>query len=331
MLQLNNNTPFAADIALFPDEQGVDSMFIMVKASFTIDSQWTLVSEQPFPVMADEYWSEPAKSSLKSASDYHTGKPATDIILTGHARAPGNQPVAYLDVSLRVGVVNKSIRVFGDRYWTAGQISSAEPFTQMPLLYENAFGGEYILDDQSLVTDARNPVGKGWLNPQALDHIEGMPLPNLEDPAHLIKSVNDHPDPCCFAYVSPSWQPRADLAGSYDSDWEMNRAPYLPDDFNRKFLNMAHRDLIYPGYLKGGEAVIIDNVRPNGPLEFTLPRVEFTAFVELNQKIVKPAFNLETLLIQPDLMQLSLSWKAKINCDKQVNKIRNINIMLGKS
>ncbi|VAW59392.1 hypothetical protein MNBD_GAMMA11-1108, partial [hydrothermal vent metagenome] len=83
MLQLKNNTPFAADMALFPDEHGIDTLYLIVKASFKIGQQWTLADKQLPPVAIDEYWGEPEKSSLKSVSDFHIGKPTTDILMQG--------------------------------------------------------------------------------------------------------------------------------------------------------------------------------------------------------------------------------------------------------
>ncbi|VAW87471.1 hypothetical protein MNBD_GAMMA17-1050, partial [hydrothermal vent metagenome] len=85
MLQFHNNTPFAANTALFPNEAGVDTFYIVVRATFNIGEQWTLVDAQPPPTEGDEYWGEAEKSSIQYASDNHTGKPGSDIIVLGHA------------------------------------------------------------------------------------------------------------------------------------------------------------------------------------------------------------------------------------------------------
>lgn len=70
MLQLNNSTPFAASMALFPNEAAIDTLYLIVKATFNIGSQWTLVDEQLPPQEKDIYWSEPEDSSLRYASDF---------------------------------------------------------------------------------------------------------------------------------------------------------------------------------------------------------------------------------------------------------------------
>ena len=46
MLQLNNLTPFAADIATFPNEQGIDSLYVIVKATFIMGEPLCLADQQ---------------------------------------------------------------------------------------------------------------------------------------------------------------------------------------------------------------------------------------------------------------------------------------------
>ena len=103
MLQIKNTTPFAADTALFPNEQGIDSVYVIVKATFNIGAQWTLAEEQGSPIEKDIYWQEPDNSSIKLASDYHLGKLASDVIVLGHACTPQGQALSELDVSVSVG------------------------------------------------------------------------------------------------------------------------------------------------------------------------------------------------------------------------------------
>ena len=91
MLQLRNRTPFAASFALLPDEAGIDTLFVMAKGGFNIGPQWTLLDEQVPPIEADIYWGDPQATSLRYASDYHIGKPATDVIMSGLACTPGKQ------------------------------------------------------------------------------------------------------------------------------------------------------------------------------------------------------------------------------------------------
>jgi hypothetical protein len=117
MLQLKNATPFACKVALFPNENGVDTLYAIIKGCFQLEDSWVLSEEQLEPQSEDEYWGEPGSSSLKVASDYHTGKAATDIIVLGNACAPAGRTMKQLDVEVSVGKITKKISVFGDRIW----------------------------------------------------------------------------------------------------------------------------------------------------------------------------------------------------------------------
>lgn len=331
MLQLKNNTPFASAFTIFPNENGVDTLYIMVKATFVIGAQWTLAKVQIPLQQGDEYWGEPAKSSVRISSDYHIGKPATDIVMMGAACAPEQRPVRQMDVGLQVGSLSKVVRVFGDRVWNQGQITQPEPFVTMPLVYERAFGGQDLIDDGKLRdADVKNPVGCGFAGKRNPQEMQGLPLPNLENPDHLIRDYRDRPDPACFAPIAPNWQPRVGFAGTYDDIWQQTRAPYLPDDYNPRFMNVAPADLIYPGYLQGGEAVRIIGMHPDGELGFTLPYVNLANKVSIAGQEYAAPFVMETLLLDPNQRQLSMVWRAAMACDKKLPKIQQISVSLSR-
>jgi hypothetical protein len=263
---------------------------------------------------------------LKSASDFHIGKPSTDIIINGHACAPDGKQVTKIDVSAKIGHLNKTLRVFGDREWRGGIISSPKPFSTMPIIYERAYGGEHKIEEQVVSACNYNPVGTGFAGNRSADDMEGVSLPNIENPEQLISRVKDQPLPEGYAAISPSWQSRANYVGTYDEAWKTLRAPYLPLDFDKRFLNMAHPDLIYPGYLLGGEPVQINNMHPHGNLNFTLPLIKLNSVVDINKRSETIKFNMETLIIEPDRLQLGMVWKAALACDKEVLKIKNITV-----
>lgn len=328
MLQLKNHTPFAADFALFPNEQGVDTLYTMVKATFNIGPQWTLQQVQSPPQKEDVYWGDPLSSSLRFASDCHTGKASTDIIMIGSACAREQQAVQQLDASVQVGSVSKTIRVFGNRVWNQGYITAPEPFITMPLVYERAFGGKDMLGEQVRASEPRNPVGCGFVGKKSQSEMNGLPLPNLECPHQLINDLSDNPVPACFSPVAVSWQPRAGYAGTYDEVWQQTRAPYLPEDYQQKFMNSAHPELQYPGFLQGGEPVSIVGMHPIGELKFNLPVLKLLSKIHVDNKEFSSHFNLETLLLDPNQLQLSMVWRAAFPCDKKALKIKQITISM---
>lgn len=330
MLQLQNSTHFAASMALFPSETATDTLYVIVKASFNVGKDFTLADEQTPPLAADVYWTEAGKSSLKYASDMHIGKPATDIVMLGHACAPENKEATQLNVGLSVGQVNKTVQVFGDRQWQDGKITRPAPFKTMAMVYEKAYGGVHITNGQVAGAETRNPVGRGFAGSRKVEEMNGVPLPNLEDPKQLIRDVNDQPAPACFGFCAPNWQPRVAYAGTYDDTWQKTRAPYLPLDFDKRFFNMAHPDLIYPGTLQGGEPVSITNMHPVGTLKFDLPQVNLVTRITIAQRVEMPEFRLETLILEPNQLKLSMVWRAAMPCDKQMLTIGDVKIGLSR-
>ena len=330
MLQLKNNTPFITGFALFPNLDGIDTLYLMVKATFVIGNQWTLADKQ-LPIQeADEYNGEPADSSLKSTSDFHIGKVATDILIYGLACSPKQQPVTQMNIGMEVGSLRKTLRVFGDRVWKDGQISSANPFVNMPVIYERAFGGQDVIDNRIRAAEQRNPVGKSFVGRKSESEFNNQPLPNIEYPNQLMTSLGDIPAPAGFGPIAPNWQPRVSMAGTYDQNWQTNRAPYLPNDFNQRFLNVAPSDQIYPGFLQGGEPVKIVGMHPEGDFQFNLPAVKLVNSVSIKGKDLSSPFNMETLALYPNQKQLTMTWRASIPCDKKSLKIDQITIGLSR-
>ena len=278
----------------------------------------------------DVFWSDPANSSLKYTSDFHLSKPGTDVALVGNAWAPDGQAVSEMYVYFGVDEKQKALKVSGSRYWANGQITTPEPFEDMPLVYELAYGGSHIIEGEEpeyLIED-RNPVGKGFRGKRSNEEIEGMPLPNIEDPNHLIQSPNDTPPPAGFGFIAAPWQPRLQYTGTYDEQWQKTRAPYLPEDFDSRFFNCAHRDLTFDRYLKGGEPVKIRGASVNGDLDFFVPVCIFTNKVKIAGNVKEPLLNLETILVEPDEQRLSLTWRAALPCDKKNLKCEEISIDL---
>ena len=328
MLQLKNDTGLQAIINVFPNTDGIDSLYIGVKATFSLNANPQLLQEQPPFCLADEYVAEPGQSSLAQASEAHLCKPSTDIVLTGHACAPGHRQSSMLDSQLSVGNKVLVVRVIGDRIWDGGQISAPLPFEFMPLTYERAYGGVVTnLDTAEVVASCeKNPVGTGITVGKSRSEINGTHLPNLEDPQNLITSVGMQPEPMGFGSIAPSWQPRLGYAGTYDEQWQANRAPYLPVDFDARFFNLAHPRLIYSAFLQGGEPVQLLNLHHDGPVAFSVPSLRFSTDVRINGNQVPLKPNLETFSINTELGQFSLIWRAEIACDKQVLKVEQVDI-----
>jgi hypothetical protein len=328
MLQLDNQTPFAAFFSMLPDRDGIDTLFVVVKATVNLRPKLSLAPTQTPPSLVDEYYEAPDNSSVKLCSDMHIGKPGTDVLLAGCARAPQGNPVEAVMVSMSVAERQKQILVLGDRVWqNDGRPSSPQPFTAMPLVWERAFGGMHTHDER-IYAEERNPIGVGFRGKRATEDMVGQPVPNLEDPADPLGSWNDTPSPACFAPIAPAWLPRRAFAGTYDEAWQKKRAPYLPVDFDTRFFNCAIEEMCFDRFLQGGEQVHVAGVTEDGPINFIVPSVRPTVAVTIAGNTSEPAANLETLAFEPDENRASLTWRAAVPCDRKFLQVEKMLITL---
>ncbi len=327
MLQVRNETAFVPGLFVFPDEQGVDTVYTALKATFELGGEVLRVAGQQRPlILADEYWGEPGASSIRYASEGHLLKPGTDVVVVGHAYAPGGRATASCQVSVTVGPLSRKIAVFGERRWLGGpvgpRISKPEPFDCMPLTYERAYGGSHEIGaGRPTLAEPRNPVGRGFRGERGEAQMLGRELPNLEDPRAIIQTLGDAPMPVGTGFVAPSWAPRSGFAGTYDQRWREERAPYLPLDFRPEFFRMASPGLGAQGYLSGGEAVELVNIAATGTLRFRMPRCEFEVGLTIAGQPHPVKMRMETVLIEPDAGSLSMVWRGAQRCDKRVLRV----------
>jgi len=324
MWQLDNRTPFNADKSWVRDRDGAEVWLVAVKCTFSIkpDGTTPLSAEQPPVLQVAEHAGEPGKSSLRYESDLVIAKVTTDVLVNGHACAPGGKPVTQMDVTLRVGPVHKTLKVFGDRVWGEARASAPLSFIKMPLVYERAFGGvDRKSPNPQRDWDSRNPVGTGFAVHR--DHLVDVPLPNIEYPNELIRAWTDRPRPAGFGPIASHWKPRADLAGTYDEQWSAERDPLWPVDFNDHFFQAAPTDQQSPAFLHGGEPVVLDGLNPDGPLRCTLPRVSLrlqTRFQNGERQDHQPP-SLHTVILEPDYPRLSMVFHSALPCHFRVLKL----------
>jgi len=315
---IDNTTPFAFEPIFIADEELRPVVVTIVKATYQFDSQgFVTVADAQAPVnLAGELWTKAPVSSYKYEPEVALCKLATDVALIGRALPP-SAGATQVDVGIKVGPVQKLARVFGDRFWVWNGrgvvLSKTAPLTPVPLMWEKAFGGHDARNStpQRELFEPRNPVGTGFGKPLAKegDHLK---LPNIEDPKHLLGGYGDVVPPCGFGFISPNWQPRAELAGTYDTSWNDTRKPMLPADFDRRFFNAAAPGLTAPGYLHGDEDVIVLNASPLARLEFRLPAVPppVCRVALRGQDVIELPTNLDTVIVNTDEQRLFLFWRA---------------------
>jgi hypothetical protein len=326
MLQIDNQTPFYAVLSVLPNCDAIDTLYVILKATLVLRPKLTLAREQLPVTLADEYYGDPTDSSLRVISEIHIGKPGTDVLLVGRAWSPQGQAVREAFVRVMVAERQKTIRVLGDRVWQSdGSPSVPEPFEAMPLVWERAFGGVHPLEDRTLAEE-RNPIGIGFAGKRSAEELTGQPLPNLESPGEPLERQGQSLTPVCFAPTAPQWLPRRSFAGTYDETWQRKRAPYLPADFDPRFLQCAAPELTFDRYLVGGEPIELTGASAEGPIAFPIPAANLRVEVKVAGSIEHPPVNLETVLLEPDENRVALTWRAALPCDRKVLKVEKVTV-----
>lgn len=316
MLRIGNRTGFPAEGALFPDRDGTPVWVVAVKGTFTFAGERLPRAEQPPVIVADTHRGDPATSSLLHAAELGPLRPGTDVVIHGHACAPGGRPTKVVDVAIRVAGRLSALRVHGQRVWYRSAfglaISDAAPFVRMPIVYERAFGGCAVGSRGARLVDERNPAGVGFHAPDQVP--EDAPLPNIEDPAHEIRTIRDRPAPAGTGYVARHWLPRRALAGTYDAAWHEERRPLLPIDFDERFWLAGPAGLRFEPRLRGGEPVELLGLTPDGLLSFRLPRVAIGFRSVVNGRVVHHRSMLAAVSIDAGAECVSMVWQSALAC-----------------
>jgi len=232
-------------------------------------------------------------------------------------------------VSVEVGSWSKELHVTGDRRWDFGLLMLAptppEPFTQIPLIYEKAFGGwdRTLANEAKHTVERRNLVGCGFQSNSDLAKIAGRALPNIEYRGDRMKMWSDKPRPAGLGILGRNWLPRATFAGTYDKAWLDGRAPFLPADFDERYFQSTPPDQQL-SQLVGGEIVRCTNLSAEGELEFELPRLEVPIVFRFRDREVKASPTPDTLLLEPHRRQFQLTWRARVPVGRKFVALREV-------
>lgn len=175
---------------------------------------------------------------------FAAARPLCDVLVHGSVR-PSRGPVKTLDTGVKIGTSKKMVRVWGDRTIavdTQGRLrfSDPEPFSSMPLTWDNAYGGRDEQAEQRLfppkkgrlgkppeddgphvIGYPRNAAGRGFFIDMDRDRLEGARAPNLEDPEDPVTPDRllakgpfdwlDRPTAACYSPLDIFTFPRAAL------------------------------------------------------------------------------------------------------------------------
>ncbi|MFE1573451.1 DUF2169 domain-containing protein [Comamonas odontotermitis] len=332
--------------AVFPFEfyNGVIYQCCVMRATFAFDEEGhlELLDDQPALAFGDQYditipitdENEVYQTTrdLLYVSDLTPYKPVTDVLVIGSAQAPGGKPAQEWVASVRLGAMNKTVRITGPRYWEKGtlgrwSLTKPEPVTSVPLLYSRAYGGRLrpdvaYADLKPAELDMRNPLGRGfeaahggkedrYLAPQ----IEYPQSLAQDDPAQQIEVAGLSPMPGHF------WS-RLQLSGTYDKEWKDKVAPHIPLDMDLRYWNAAPGDQQVEPFLSGGETLVLDGLLASGTVQLEIPDlIAWTQVDDIHGKQSFEQMSLDTVTVDLDHRHLILRWNWVVQSTPDIRRI----------
>jgi hypothetical protein len=311
-MNLVNYTRMPADLAVVYDARGRERLLVAVKVSRRLRAPEE-DAEEVLPVHHADVLRP--SGALEYPSDFALGHAGTDIVCHGRVLSPKGRACTRCEAGLRVGHLGASVVAFGRRRWERRLgvlgISDPEPFTEVPLGYEQAFGGP---------GNRENPAGTGDLAGIPRGQHEGVALPCLERQDALVSRPGDRPSPASFGPIAPGWEPRILHAGTYDEAWKRRRAPLLPLDFDDRFYRVAPAGLSADKPLRGNEPVEITGLTPEGRLLTTLPRVALGVRVDGRWHRAEAAL----VVIEPDKDRVAVTYRTGVDVTGRLDSLANV-------
>ncbi|APR78298.1 D-alanyl-D-alanine carboxypeptidase [Minicystis rosea] len=292
-------SPLRVASIVFQPRRGAFALTVVCKATFQLEPDvCRLAVAQEDPIQDDIL----GESGLRAPSDLVPMKPRADVILVGHAFAPGGQPARTVRARLVVGEIDKSIDVFCDRiFWQDGRLLEGQPFTQMPISYGRAaFGPE-------------NPAGVRFDAPP--DASGAVRIPNLQPQGSHIARRGDTFAPVGFGPIAPSWPGRVEKLRQHAGTWSLRslREWPLPAEIDPSFFNVAPRDQQMEA-IQPDERIILENLSPAAPrLETCLPGIQPIARMTAGGRAGEGmALVADTLTIDTDRSIVTVVWRGRV-------------------
>ncbi|MCG8337343.1 MAG: DUF2169 domain-containing protein [Proteobacteria bacterium] len=323
MWSINNETPFEAKGTVRLDHKTSHKIWLVaVKATFDIHMDGTLsISEIQEEVLEEPVYScEEGSSSLIYDSDLFGYKDNVDVILNSSGYQPDGVPQKDLIVGVTIGNWGKSLKLIGDRLWDrflgVTLKTDPQPFKKIAIQYENAYGGTDKKAKQDYLKSYNgNNIGKGYASKKR--HLFSKRLPNIEYPDFPTKANYKKNKVAGFSAIPNYLKPRIDFSGTYDENWQSNRAPFFPEDFSALYYQSAPLDQQLP-HLFGGEKVSLFNLIPNkSEFSFCLPELEFNLMTKTGDSIKQHKADIKTIVLEPDHPRVMITWQSFIDCHEK--------------
>jgi hypothetical protein len=195
-----------------------------------------------------------------------------------------------------------------------------------------------------LIPCPTNPVGRGFAVSNREETLEGMLLPQIEDPQRAIEPADlpidlsqpsSAPIPAGFGPISRCWAPRSARMG-LDEEGQKEARDRIdemlldldPEDPDQQLAILAlsdaelpaHNDLVFNAApddqqltgLRGDERVRVEGVKTEGPVDFRLPGDRPLAVVHRGEGPEPVIVRLDTIWIDADKEEIRLTWRGRL-------------------
>lgn len=377
-LLFDNRTSLAASQFDMVDQFGAGFHVVVARMAYTLgacgaDGMASLIPlSLPAPLLTeDRHLDGDTEAGTLQESDFAPFKPRCDVIVNGAAHAPLGLAMAQFLVNLRVSssekaLIDKTLQVCGERFFrrknmvkrlvqgcsrvaTLGllrpnpwRLSTSEKFTQLPLQYVYAVGGQCKIEAPERTqhdTCQSNPLGRGFARHWYLDaqQVNAIPAPRICYPQQPCTAEQfwqgaagkDLPLPAGLAPIGRGWLPRRLLASSIEekTQWDPEEVLMLPQDFDFAYWNCTPPDQQCP-HLSGQEQFTLTNLcRHDHPaaradrigntvLRFRLPQQAlFLLLADPDDKLLVLRLKIDTVVIDTDAGTVELVWRALVPTD----------------
>lgn len=351
------------EIDLGGDPQGNGCFaFALIKLAYRINARKGVLEPMPAVALENDFRNDNLSPRLPAHSDFWPNKKFTDVGVIGSAYAPKGHAVEKMLVGVEIAGQSKKVMVIGDRvveFDKSGRprLGRAKAFEHMPMSIDRAYGGcDFrvpfdVKDERSLCVTLdcdfpglypRNPWGTGYL--VLPDPIEGMKLPNLEDPDDLLTDetiitgdpadwyqqplpaylnwmpVNCFPRNLFLAIECEPWFPSPD-----DERLKEVQRGYLPKSFRRhlkdqhfgmpphlRFRQESSQGLMLTKEMLGLELRISGMHPEHAEIAVQLPRAHPSVEMKIENQREHVEPNLTAISIYPDQEYLTMTYSASM-------------------
>jgi hypothetical protein len=296
-MQLRNETPYPAKLfrMTIDDDRLAASVALRVTYEWA-NGRFQPAEEQDWVVSAGP-WDTPYGVMPGDELFYRDG---VDVFILGAARPPRGENASVVDVRVQLGDWRHAVRVFGNRIWQRGVAglvpSPPAPITSVALSLENAFGG-HITWDGLTVPYGQNPRGKGFYADAA--SAIGQPLPNIENPAALIRNWDDRPPPAGIGICPP------DFAGRIMAMMDPETKEF---NFSARFYNAAFPAMIAPRAAPG-DMLTVRGISAAPEFRVALPEQKFQVTLTFDDEVTERILPIDQIGLEFQRGRMFISYR----------------------